>query len=187
MFTKSFIKEVAKHESVSAAFLERQIKRGHAVITTNNRRPIPRPAAIGQGLKVKINTNLGVSTLETDLDNEVKKLQVAVKAGADTVMDLSVGCDLANIRKTLLKNCPVPLGTVPIYQIVSEVERRKGDIAAITFDDIFDVLKQQAEQGVDFFTIHAGILKKTVPMMKPKKRVCGIVSRGGAILMRWMT
>ena len=186
MFSKNFIKEVAKKEKVTATFLETQIKKGRAVITLNNRRKVQNPCAIGKGLKVKINTNIGVSTANPDLKTELEKLRVAVKAGADTVMDLSVGEDLNTVRYAILAASPVPVGTVPVYQIVSEVERRKGDLTRITFDDIWDVLKRQAEEGVDFFTLHAGILRKTVKKLKTKKRTGGIVSRGGAILTRWI-
>jgi len=186
MFSKNFIKEIAKKEKVSPSFLGTQLRQGRAVITVNNRRMVKNPCAIGKGFKVKINTNIGVSTANPDIKTELEKLRVAVKAGADTVMDLSVGDDLNTVRRAIIAASPVPVGTVPMYQIVSQVERRKGDLVKITFDDIWDVLKCQAEEGVDFFTLHAGILKKTVKKLKTRKRTGGIVSRGGAILTRWI-
>jgi len=186
MFTNAFIKKVANKECVSVKFLTEQLKAGKAVITANNRREVKKPCAIGKGFKVKINTNIGVSTASPDLNTELQKLHVAVKAGADTVMDLSVGDNLNNVRRKIIAASDVPVGTVPMYQIVSEVERRKGDLTKITFDDIYDALECQAKDGVDFFTLHAGILQNTVKKIAKNKRTGGIVSRGGAVLTRWI-
>ncbi|MCP4653520.1 MAG: phosphomethylpyrimidine synthase ThiC [Candidatus Omnitrophica bacterium] len=186
MFKKSFLKKIAKKEKVTFAFLEKQFKRGRIVIPINKKRDLTKPTALGEGLKVKINTNIGASTGKNDINQELKKLKTAINAGSDAIMDLSVGDNLNKVRKRILKNCPVPLGTVPIYQVVSEVEKRKGSFEKMTFDDVWDVLKTQAEEGVDFFTLHAGILKKTIKTIQRKKRIGGIVSRGGAILTRWM-
>lgn len=186
MSGKSFYKYIAKKECVSASFLEKQINQGRAVIPLNKKRNIKNPIAIGEGLKIKINANIGISTEETAISNEIEKLKTAVQYGAHTIMDLSVGNALKKVREEIIANCPVPLGTVPIYEIAADVEKRKGDFEKITFDDIWDILKEQAQNGVDFFTIHAGILMNTISLLKRKKRTGGIVSRGGAILTRWM-
>jgi len=186
MSIKTLIKKVAKLENISASFLEKQIKNNKAVILSNCKRNIPKPIAIGEGLKIKINTNIGTSTKRDDIEEELKKLKVAIENGTHTVMDLSVGKDLEKTRKMILKNSTVPVGTVPIYEAAVKCKERDGDFDKLTFDDIWEVLKKQAKDGVDFFTIHAGILKKSLDILKEEKRVCGIVSRGGAILARWM-
>jgi len=186
MFAKSFLKRIAKNESVPFGLLEKKIKQGKVVIPLNKKSTIDIPPAIGDGLKVKINTNIGISTKKSDIDYEIKKMACALKYGTDTIMDLSVGKKLIDARKKIIKNCTVPLGTVPMYEIAHQVKQRKESYEKITFDDIWDVLKLQAEQGVDFFTIHAGILKKAVDSLKRKKRLGGIVSRGGALLTHWM-
>lgn len=187
MFKDSFLKTLAKKETVPLAFLKKQLSRGRIVIPLNKKRKISNPCAVGEGLKVKINTNLGLSTKAHNIQDEVKKMACAIKYGSDTIMDLSVSDNLVTLRKQLIKKSTVPLGTVPIYEIALEVKRRRGGIEDITFDDIWDVLKKQAEDGVDFFTIHAGILKKNVSMLKRKKRIGGVVSRGGALLTYWMS
>ena len=186
MFKKNFIKQIAKIEKVSYPFLQKQIELGRVVIPLNKNHCIEKPTAIGEGLKVKVNANIGLSTNELNSRNELKKVAAAVQHGADTIMDLSVNTDLANFRRKVIKNCPVPIGTVPLYEIALEVEKKSNDFTNMNFDDIWDILKKQAEEGVDFFTIHAGILKKSISMIRKKKRLGGIVSRGGAILTRWM-
>jgi len=187
MFTKSFLKDIAKKEAVTVSFLQKQLNNGKVVIPLNKKRKISRPTAIGEGLKVKINTNLGLSPKENNPDNEIKKMHCAIEHGSDTIMDLSVGEGLQSLRRKIVKTCPVPLGTVPIYEAALLAEQKKKALEDITFDDLFEVLKAQAQDGVDFFTIHAGILKKALSMIKRKKRTGGIVSRGGAMMLtRWM-
>jgi len=186
MFSQSFLKYVAKREAVKVDFLQRKINQGRAVILLNKKRQHANPVAVGEGLKVKINTNVGLSTKEIGLKNEIKKVTCAIKQGTDTIMDLSVGSNLQKLRKQIMKHCSVPLGTVPIYEIALESERKRENFEKMTFDDIWDVLKKQAEEGVDFFTIHAGILNKAIAILKRRKRIGGIVSRGGAMLARWM-
>jgi len=187
MFRASFLKTLAKKEAVPLAFFKKQLGKGRIVIPLNKKRKISNPCAVGEGLKVKINTNLGLSTKALNIQDEVKKMACAIKYGSDTIMDLSVSDNLVVLRKQLIKKSSVPLGTVPMYEIALEAKRRRGRIEDITFDDIWDVLKSQAEEGVDFFTIHAGILKKNVSMLKRKKRIGGVVSRGGALLTYWMS
>jgi phosphomethylpyrimidine synthase len=186
MFKKGLLKKVAEREGVSTTFLNKQLKAGKLVIPWNKNKEIKKPVAIGEGVRVKVNTNIGTSTEEIEIKDEIEKLKVAVKFGTDTVMDLSVGGDLKKIRKRIINSSPVAIGTVPIYQAASEVERRKGGFEKIDFADIWDVLKEEAEEGVDFFTIHAGVLRGFLEIIRKEKRVGGIVSRGGAILTRWM-
>lgn len=187
MFKESFLKTLAKKEAVPLAFFKKQLSKGRIVIPLNKKRKISNPCAVGEGLKIKINTNLGLSTKALNIQDEVKKMACAIKYGSDTIMDLSVSDNLVVLRKQLIKKSSVPLGTVPMYEIALEAKRRRGRIEDITFDDIWDVLKKQAEDGVDFFTIHAGILKKNLSMLKRKKRIGGVVSRGGALLTYWMS
>ncbi len=187
MFSKSFLSHLAKKEKVSISFLRRQLDNGKIVIPLNKKRNIPNPCAIGTGLKVKINTNIGLSTKEVDTKVELKKVFRACKYNTDTIMDLSVADNFQQLRNQTLKKCPVPLGTVPIYEAVIAAKNKKKEIEDITFEDIFSVLKKQADEGIDFFTIHAGILRKAISMLKQKRRVGGIVSRGGALLARWMS
>ncbi|MBU1122442.1 MAG: phosphomethylpyrimidine synthase ThiC [Candidatus Omnitrophota bacterium] len=186
MFSRSFLKELAGKEKIGVRFLEEQLKKGKIVVPYNKKRKITKPVAIGDGCKIKVNTNIGTSTEKIMIAQEIKKLNVAIKAGTDTIMDLSVGGDIHMIRKQILKNSPIAVGTVPMYEVACEAEKKKGGFEKICIDDILEVLRRQAEDGVDFFTIHAGILRDFLSIIKKRKRVGGIVSRGGALLSRWM-
>ncbi|MCK4810344.1 MAG: phosphomethylpyrimidine synthase ThiC [Candidatus Omnitrophica bacterium] len=186
MFSKKFLKDIAKKEKVDFSFLEKNFRAGKVVIPVNKKKNLENPVAIGKGMKVKINTNIGTSTERKEIKDELQKLAEAVKYGTDTVMDLSVGGNLNKIRREIIKKSPVAVGTVPIYQAALEVEKKKGSFEKMKKEDIFDVLEEQAQDGVDFFTIHAGIKKDFLNILKKKKRTAGIVSRGGAILARWM-
>jgi len=187
MFSKNFLKLLSKKEKVSTAFLKRQLDKGTIVIPLNKKRDIPNPCAVGSGLKIKINTNIGLSSKEFNIETELEKVDRACKYKTDTIMDLSVSDNFQQLRNQILKKCPVPLGTVPIYEAVLAAKNKKKGIESITFSDIFEILKKQADEGIDFFTIHAGILKKAISILKQQKRVGGIVSRGGALLARWMS
>ncbi|UCC94952.1 MAG: phosphomethylpyrimidine synthase ThiC [Candidatus Omnitrophota bacterium] len=186
MFKKSFLKKIAKQESVAPGYLEKNFKKGKIVIPLNKTKEIKKPTAIGEGLRVKTNTNIGTSTERREVEDELKKLHIAIECGTDTVMDLSVGGNIAKIRREIIQRSTIPVGTVPIYEAALQAERQKMTFEAMSFDTLWDVLVQQAKDGVDFFTIHAGILKKSLKMIQKKKRVGGVVSRGGAILSRWM-
>ncbi|MDD3296652.1 MAG: phosphomethylpyrimidine synthase ThiC [Candidatus Omnitrophica bacterium] len=186
MFSKNFLKKISSREKVSKTFLEKQLNLARIVIPANKCRDMSSPVAIGEGLKVKINTNIGLSTQKTNLNSEIKKMREAVRCGTHTVMDLSVSPNYRKLLKEILALSPVPVGTVPVYEVAIEAEKRRENFDKITFDDIYQALKRQAEAGVDFFTIHAGILKKSVQNLIKKKRVGGIVSRGGALLAHWM-
>ncbi|MFH1772328.1 MAG: phosphomethylpyrimidine synthase ThiC [Candidatus Omnitrophota bacterium] len=186
MFKKSFIKLIAKLESVTPSFLERKISQGLIVIPNNKKRNLARPCAIGDGLRIKINTNIGISTAESCMEKEINKLKIALSSGSDTVMDLSVGKNTSQVRKQIIENCPVALGTVPIYEIAALAQNQKGGMEKFNFDDIWNILNDHAKNGVDFFTLHAGMLRKNLSPSNINSRIGGIVSRGGALLTKWM-
>ena len=173
------IKHVAGIEKRSVEFILQGVADGRIVIPANINHKSLIPCGIGRELKTKINANLGNSTLSSCPGAEQSKLAIALHYGADTVMDLSTGGEITAIRKNMLANCPVPLGTVPVYEIVARWGSKD-----FSKDKILSVIQEQAEQGVDYMTIHAGLLHKYVPLAL--KRKMGIVSRGGALLAAWM-
>lgn len=180
------MKKIARQESLSIRFLLRQLKQGRAVIPLNNRHRLLRPCGIGKGLRTKINANIGTSTDKSKISYELDKLDTAIKYGADTVMDLSVGGDIPKMRRLILKRSVVPVGTVPIYEIAVGAGRDKGDMLKFGRDEVLDALESQAKEGVDFFTIHCGITRKNMALLERKQRLMGVVSRGGAIIASWM-
>lgn len=181
------VKICAQSEGVSEEFLKEGILRGEIVVCKNKKSKIERPCAIGKGLRTKVNVNIGTSKDRPYVEEELKKLEIALKYGADTVMDLSTGGDLDEIRKVIRANCPIPLGTVPIYQAAIEaVEKHHKSIVEMTVDEMFKVIEKQAEDGVDFMTIHCGLTKAGIERLKIKPRVLGVVSRGGSFLVEWM-
>jgi phosphomethylpyrimidine synthase len=157
-----------------------EVARGRAIIPININHPETEPMAIGRNFLVKINANIGNSAVASDVANEVDKMVWSIRWGADTVMDLSTGRNIHDTREWIIRNSPVPIGTVPIYQALEKV----GGIAEdLTWEIFRDTLIEQAEQGVDYFTIHAGVRLPYVPLAA--KRVTGIVSRGGSIMAKW--
>jgi len=172
---------IAKKENLDPEFVRSEVARGRLIIPANINHTHLEPMAIGRVTKTKVNANIGASALASDIEEEVKKLQTAVKYGADTVMDLSAGAkNMDEIREAIIKASPVPIGTVPMYQIIDEIE----DVEKLTYDDILRVLEKQAQQGVSYFTIHAGLLLRHMPEIA--KRKMGIVSRGGSLTASWM-
>ncbi len=171
---------VALREALTPAFVRDEVASGRAIIPANINHPESEPMAIGRNFLVKINANIGNSAVGSSIEEEVEKLAWAVRWGADTVMDLSTGRNIHATREWILRNSPVPIGTVPIYQALEKVG---GDAASLTWDAYRDTLIEQCEQGVDYFTIHAGVLLRYVPLTA--RRVTGIVSRGGSILAAW--
>jgi phosphomethylpyrimidine synthase len=171
---------IARIEKVSAELIRSEVARGRMIIPANIRHTNLEPMAIGVESKCKINANIGNSATTSNIDEELEKLRYSVKYGADTVMDLSTGGDIPEIRKAIIAHSPVPIGTVPIYEALSRVRR----VEDLNIDVMLEVIEEQAEQGVDYMTIHAGVLVQYVPMAT--KRITGIVSRGGAILAEWM-
>ncbi len=175
------MEEVALAEGRTAEFVRDEIARGYAVIPLNPAHKNAKAVIVGNSYKTKVNANIGRSPVRSCDEEEVAKVNVALAAGADFVMDLSVGDDLDKVRQSILEACPAPVGTVPIYEALSRVG---GDSKKLTADLLLDVIRDQAEQGVDFMTLHAGLKREHVPLAV--KRKLGICSRGGAILAEWM-
>ena len=175
------MEKVAKDEAVPVKKLMKKIADGLVVIPANKLHTKLKPIGIGDGLRVKINANIGSSPHKFDVDYELKKLDVAVKAGTDTIMDLSTGGDIDKIRQEIIAHSEIPVGTVPIYQAIVE----KGDILDVTSDDLLKAIRKHVNDGVDFITIHSGLKREVLPLLK--KRLAGVVSRGGAFLVKWMT
>ncbi|MCL5284284.1 MAG: phosphomethylpyrimidine synthase ThiC [Nitrospirae bacterium] len=171
---------VASVEKVDPEFIRAEVARGRMIIPANIRHPELVPMGIGIGITCKINANIGNSSLVPNIENELGKLAVCLKHGADTVMDLSTGPKIPEIREAMLRNSPIPLGTVPIYEAIHQV----GDPLDLTEDDLIRVIRSQAEQGVDYMTIHAGLLREFIPLTA--SRLTGIVSRGGSLMAQWM-
>lgn len=181
------MRECARVEGVSEEFIKEGLARGEIVICRNKKGKVKNFCAIGRGLKTKVNVNIGTSKDRPNLEEELKKLEIALRYGTDTVMDLSTGGDLDEIRKVIRENCPVPLGTVPIYQAAIEaVEKHHKSIVNMTVDEIFKVIEKHAEDGVDFMTVHCGITRASLERLKNKERIMGVVSRGGAFIIEWM-
>jgi phosphomethylpyrimidine synthase len=170
----------AIREGVDPELVRSEIARGRAIIPANIHHPELEPVILGRNFLTKINANIGNSALRSSIEEEVEKLQWSIRWGADTVMDLSTGKDIHQTREWILRNAPVPIGTVPIYQCLEKVD---GKAADLTLDLFLETLEEQALQGVDYFTIHAGLLLEHVPMTA--KRRTGIVSRGGSIMAGW--
>ena len=179
------MKLVAEAERIDAELLRDRIAAGEIVIPKNIKHDV-QPVGIGKGLRTKVNANIGTSSDFVDIDFEVKKARMAVDVGADTIMDLSTAGDLGEIRRTIMKEVPVCTGTVPIYEAAIDVVRDKGGIVNMTADDLFSVLDKQAQDGVDFFTVHCGVTQHTVERLKQQGRLMDIVSRGGSFLTTWM-
>ena len=171
---------IAIREQMDPEFVRSEVARGRAIIPSNINHPESEPMIIGKNFKVKINANIGNSAVLSDIGEEVDKLRWATKWGADTVMDLSTGDHIHETREWIIRNSPVPIGTVPIYQALEKVN---GVAENLTIDLFMETLEEQAQQGVDYFTIHAGVLLRYIPLTA--SRVTGIVSRGGSILAKW--
>ncbi|MHC4483292.1 MAG: phosphomethylpyrimidine synthase ThiC [Planctomycetota bacterium] len=175
------VKFVAETESVDAELIREKIASGQLVIPANklHLENNLKPVGIGRILGTKVNANIGTSSVRSSVEAEIEKMKAALAVGTDTIMDLSTGGNLDDTREQLLAQCPVPFGTVPIYQVIED----RG-VEEIDEKIILEVIEGQAKQGVDFFTVHAGVLREYLPLLE--KRVAGIVSRGGALLAKWM-
>jgi phosphomethylpyrimidine synthase len=171
---------VAGRERLAPELVRDEVARGRMIIPANIHHTNLEPMCIGVASKCKINSNIGNSAVTSDIEGELDKLRYSVKYGADTVMDLSTGGDIPAIRKAIIADSPIPIGTVPIYEALSRVRR----VEDLTGDLMLEVIEEQAEQGVDYMTIHAGVLVQYIPLAS--KRITGIVSRGGSILAEWM-
>ncbi len=179
------MREAARFDNVSPEFIREGLVQGNIVIPKNVNHSFS-ARAIGKGLKTKINANIGTSEISCKLPEELKKLELALKFGCDSVMDLSTGGNLIHIRSLLLNNSPVMLGTVPIYAVICELLREEKPVTAMTSDILFNEIEQQAAAGVDFITVHCGITKETISHLKKSERVLGVVSRGGSLLKKWI-
>ncbi|PPK92579.1 phosphomethylpyrimidine synthase [Kineococcus xinjiangensis] len=171
---------VAAREGFSPEFVRDEVARGRAVIPANHRHPEIEPMIIGKAFAVKVNANIGNSAVTSSIAEEVEKMVWAARWGADTLMDLSTGRNIHTTREWILRNSPIPVGTVPIYEALEKV---KGDPAKLTWEVYRDTVIEQCEQGVDYMTVHAGVLLRYVPLTA--NRVTGIVSRGGSIMAAW--
>ncbi len=171
---------IAKIENLTSEFVRSEIARGRMIVPANVNHASLVPMCIGINSKCKINANIGNSAVTSNVDEELKKLEMCIKYGADTAMDLSTGGNLNEIREIIIEKSPIPIGTVPIYQAIQKVK----DISELTVDDLFDVIELQAKQGVDYMTLHCGILQEHIPLVSG--RITGIVSRGGSIMAEWM-
>ena len=178
------MRRIAEDEGVSPEFVCRGLASGR-ICAPHNPIQDAKPAAIGEGLSVKINVNLGTSRDIVDLDAEIEKLKVAMKYGADAVMDLSTGGDIDAIRARLLSECPVMMGSVPIYQ-TGLTAARKNAVVEMTEDDIFNGIEKHAKDGMDFMTVHCGITRESVGWLKKRGRIMDVVSRRGSFLTAWI-
>ncbi len=179
-------KKITTEENINPDELLALLAGGQVVIPYNKRHRSVRPVAIGQKMRTKVNVNLGTSRDYPDLRSEIAKLKLSLKYQTDAVMDLSTGGNIKSIRKKLLALSTVPLGTVPVYQAAIEAIEKRGSIVKMTEDDLFRTIKDQAEEGVDFMTVHCGLTLKAVDRLKKQGRVADIVSRGGAFHLAWM-
>jgi phosphomethylpyrimidine synthase len=178
---------VAEKERLAPELIRQGLAEGSIVIPINiNHRGLVVPCGIGKGLRTKVNANIGTSSDYGDINTELEKLRVAVTCGSDTVMDLSTGGDIAAIRRVVIADSPIPVGTVPIYQAAIEAIATRGAIVKMTADDIFAVIEQHAQEGVDFMTVHCGVTQKAIARLKNEGRLTNVVSRGGTFLIGWM-
>ncbi len=179
------MKGVAKAEGLEPERLARLVASGRVVIPRNPRHTRLVPCGIGEGLRVKINANIGTSKDHVDVDEELEKLRVAIRYGADAVMDLSTGGDTKAVRRKVVRASTVPVGTVPIYEAACR-KAGSGGVLSMSSDDLFRSIEEHAKDGIDFMTVHCGVTVETAESLKKHKRVTGVVSRGGAILVAWM-
>ena len=186
--TTPLFESCAQHEGIAVEKLMEGVAQGIIAIPKNNNHAFDKIMAVGKGTTTKVNANIGSSKDYPEVDQELQKLCVSLKAGADTVMDLSMGGDLDEVRQNILQNCPVPLGTVPIYQAVAETVERDGkQIGEVTIDHMFKNIEKQAQDGVDFMTIHCGINRDSLARLQGHERLMGVVSRGGSFSIEWMS
>jgi len=179
------LQAVATEEKIDLDTLQARVQNGEVVIWGEADGAV-KAMGIGTGLRTKVNANIGTSPDFSELEDELEKLHAALSVGADTIMDLSISGDIDRIRREIRAACDVPLGIVPIYQAAIEAQQRYGSIDKMTVDQIFEVIERQAADGVDFMTLHCGVTRRSVAALDSSERVCGIVSRGGSMLAKWM-
>jgi len=177
---------IAKQENISVEKLRRNVAKGYTVIFRNVNHDWVKPVAVGKGVRVKVNANIGTSRDIANVEEEIEKARIAVRYGADTIMDLSTGGDLDKIRREIMRAVDVPVGTVPIYQAAEEMLAKGKAIIEMSEDDMWNAVEKHFKDGVDYATIHVGVTKEVVEKMKRVKRTVGMVSRGGTFLAAWM-
>lgn len=180
------MRAVAEYEGVDPEYVRDCVNAGTIVIPKNKGKSLPRVRGIGKGLRTKVNANIGSSPYHMDIQNEIEKLRAAVAHGADAVMDLSLGSRLIDIRREVVRESPVMVGTVPIYQTAFELSSSRRDITDMTIHDFLETLRRQAEEGVDFMTIHSGVTLQALKSLRSQRRILDVVSRGGSFLAAWM-
>jgi phosphomethylpyrimidine synthase len=185
-YNKEEIEKLAKKESVSPDYLIQNIESGRIVILKNKNHHKCEPVALGKGLKTKINVNLGTSPDFVNYELELEKLKLSIDLEADTIMDLSTGGDIRDLRIEMVQKSSIPVGTVPIYEAVCNLTKHGRAVDELTGEDLFSVIEDHLRSGVDFITVHCGLTQRAIPIIERQKRVVGIVSRGGAFLYRWM-
>jgi phosphomethylpyrimidine synthase len=180
------VKRVAQQEGVSPDLVKQGVEKGTVVILKNKVHDWAQPVGVGKDLRTKINVNLGTSPDYVDFDLEIKKVKTSMELGADTVMDLSTGGEIRDLRISVLKAAKIPVGTVPIYETVCKLAQNGKTLVEMTKDSLFSVIEDHLKSGVDFLTVHCGLTRRALPIIDEKKRTTGIVSRGGSFLYRWM-
>jgi len=180
------IQRVAKEEGVDFAYIKEGVEKGTIVVLKNKAHEGAKPVGVGKGLKTKINVNLGTSPEKIDFELELKKLKLSMELGADTVMDLSTGGEIRDLRLEILKRSKIPVGTVPIYEAVCKLAKSGKSMLEMTKEFLFSVIEDHLKSGVDFITVHCGLTRRALPIIDQKKRAIGIVSRGGSFLYKWM-
>jgi len=179
------LKNCAEIEGIDCETMRKKVADGSVVIVRNNLRKI-KPLVLGEGTKIKINANIGTSSSQVDIENELEKMRISLKYGAHAIMDLSTAGDLEEIRKKLMAECPVAVGTVPLYEMVFRANKAKKSVLDLSADDMFETIEDHCKQGVDFLTIHCGVNRQTVNRFHEVKRLAGATSRGGTIIMEWI-
>ncbi len=180
------MKYVASFENIEEKFIINKIKEGKLVIPANINHKNLKPKGIGEGLTTKVNVNLGSSKDKEDFEFELEKLEVAIKYGADAVMDLSTGENLGELRKLIIERSPIPVGTVPIYEAAILSARKYGFLGKMSKEMLFEIIEKHCEDGVDFITVHCGVTQKSIEKIKKEGRLLNVVSRGGSFLVEWM-
>jgi phosphomethylpyrimidine synthase len=180
------MRQTAQSESIDPELIRERVAAGTVAILKNRVHDVA-PVAVGKGLRTKVNANIGTSTRSSNLKDEIEKAKAAVAAGADAIMDLSTGGDVATVRRAIMKDVPVVIGTVPVYEAAVHAVQTQKALIRMTEADCFEALERQAKDGVDFFTIHCGVTRQSVERLKRQGRLMDVVSRGGSFLITWMT
>ncbi|MBR3880875.1 MAG: phosphomethylpyrimidine synthase ThiC, partial [Mailhella sp.] len=180
------LSRLAEEEGLSPEVILAAIENGTMVLLGNPAHPALKPILVGQPARIKVNANIGTSPLSSCMETERRKLKAVIDAGTDTVMDLSIAGDLDAIRQSLLADCPLPLGTVPMYAVGQQILDAEQEISTMTHDQLFGEIEKQARRGVDYITVHCGLSRRGAELGARPERAMGIVSRGGSMLARWM-